>query len=100
MIRVYHNDMFLAYILNPSLKKNTVHLVAEVDTDDLDEAFRLTNNITHLWVINKGVRAVESVQHRSTSVGDLLEWNDKIYVVESFGFRELTSEEVSEIKKG
>ena len=100
MIKVYHNDMFLAYILNPSLKKNTVHLVAEVDTDDLDEAFRLTNNITHLWVINKGVKAVEGVQHRSTSVGDLLEWNGKSYVVESVGFRELTSEELNEIKKG
>ena len=100
MIKVYHNDMFLAYILNPSLKKNTVHLVAEVDTDDLDEAFRLTNNIMHLWVINNGVKAVEGVQHRSTSVGDLLEWNDKSYVVESVGFRELTSKEINEIKKG
>ena len=100
MIKVYHNDMFLAYILNPSLKKNNLHLVAEVDTNDLDEAYRLTNNITNSWIINKGVKAVEGVQHRSTSVGDLLECNGKSYVVESVGFRELTPEELNEIKKG
>lgn len=64
-------------------------LVAEVDTDKLDQAFYLTNSIDDYWGLNEGV-AEFNTNHRSTSVGDIMERDGKWYVVAPFGFNELT----------
>lgn len=58
--------------------------VAVVDTDDLDEAYRLTNHIDKLWWENEGVVALR--ESRSTSIGDVLDLNGKFYVVDRCGF--------------
>lgn len=58
--------------------------VAVVDTDDLDEAYRLTNHIDKLWWHNEKVVALR--ESRSTSIGDVLDVNGKYYVVDRCGF--------------
>lgn len=45
-------------------------LVAEVDADDVDEAFRLTNHIDQPWYENEGVKTIK--KSRSTSMGDVI----------------------------
>ena len=103
MIRVHHNSNFLKYLLDSfsiptdyrRLGHTTLTYVASVDTDDLDEAYRLTNHIETRWTKNPGVHTgiPETDAVRSTSVGDVLDTGSKKYVVESEGFREMTLEE-------
>lgn len=64
------------------------NLVAEVNTDDLADAFYLTNSIDDYWGNNPGVEEFNS-KHRSTSVGDIMERDGKWYVVAPIGFTEL-----------
>lgn len=60
-------------------------LVAEVDTDEKERAYMLTNHIDTEWWNNDGVNKVE--ESRSTSVGDLLEdENGQLWLVASIGF--------------
>lgn len=63
-------------------------LVAEVETDDLDKAFELTNHISRDWRTNASLRAMPAAR-RSTSVGDLLEKDGRKYLVAMFGFKEI-----------
>lgn len=60
--------------------------VAEVDTDDLEEAFALTNHKEKSWTKNPQVQA-EPGSHRSTSVGDVLELRSDRFRIEPFGFK-------------
>ena len=46
--------------------------VAEVDTTDLDEVFRLTNNLDSPWILNKEVMWHTEQPFRSTSIGDVV----------------------------
>jgi hypothetical protein len=52
-------------------KQNNYDHVADVSTDDLDEAFRLTNHIEGEWQKNAGVRSNIRCARRSTSEGDV-----------------------------
>lgn len=71
--------------------------MASVETDDMDEAFRLTNHIDSDWMENKRVKAfvVKAFvkQARSTSVGDVfMVWKgDKgkpqSFIVAPIGFK-------------
>jgi hypothetical protein len=61
-------------------------LVAKVDTHDLDEAFGLTQHIEDEWWKNKKVELVK--KSRSTSVGDVLKQEGRLYTVEFLGFSE------------
>lgn len=56
----------------------------QVDTDDLEEAFELTN----LWNSENRVTRIGDVQS-STSVGDIFGKDGRYYMVDSFGFQEL-----------
>jgi hypothetical protein len=101
MLYVYHNAHFLDYhFKNSSLKNALVSLVAVVDAADLEEAYRLTNNIDTPWHDNPGVKVMDKEATRSTSVGDLIvegpagDLSCRHHVVESCGFRELEREEV------
>lgn len=97
MIKVFHNAKFMDYYLNKDALKNTsTVLAATVKTNDLEEAFRLTNHINNDWQENEGVTS-SGLSRRSTSVGDILVEDSKYHVVESCGFRELSAEEVSSI---
>lgn len=53
--------------------------VYEVDTDDLEEAFKSTN----LWEDNKVTRLVNG---SSSSVGDIFVKDGDCYIVDNFGF--------------
>ena len=46
-------------------------LVALVEGEDIEMAFRLTNHIDHSWTENEGV-AAKVARPRSTSVGDVI----------------------------
>ena len=59
--------------------------VYEVETDDLEKAFELTN----LWENGHLVRALPSTRGHSSSVGDIFGHNGRYYMVDSFGFEEL-----------
>jgi hypothetical protein len=63
-------------------------LVAIVDTDDLNKAYELTNHIDSDWYYNKGVTGIRRT--RSTSVGDMMILDNKIYIVERMGFKEIS----------
>lgn len=56
----------------------------QVDTDDLEKAFELTN----LWNEPDRITRVGSAQS-SASVGDIFRKDDRFYMVEIFGFSSL-----------
>jgi len=87
MVIVYHNPDFLDYLI----KTDTLRLlkkVAEVDTEDLNTAYYLTNNIDDNWTQNPSLK-VKGDSYRSTSVGDVLFKDGKYYTVEVLGFKEI-----------
>jgi hypothetical protein len=63
--------------------------VADVDTDDINNVFELTNHITHNWKENEEVTAHLDLV-RSTSVGDIvIDPEGKKYICVDFGWDEL-----------
>ena len=93
MIKVYHNQSSNRHLeVKPDVLrqnfKDAVH-VANVDTNDLEKAFELTNHIDGPWPSNPGVEVL--TEHvRSTSVGDFMVLNDHTYAVDAFGFIKLS----------
>jgi len=57
--------------------------VAKVNTNDLEEAFELTN----LW--DDMSKVEQFTRMSSTSVGDIFGLNEHYYMVDTFGFKEL-----------
>ena len=90
MIRVFHNPRTDFFRVNPSdvFTITPDELVAIVDTDDLDEAYRLTNHIDKPWYENTEVQTIR--KSRSTSVGDFMELNGAWYAVAPMGFDKVT----------
>jgi len=92
MIKVYH-------VKNPTffprpLALDEVVLVAEVKSDDLEDAYRLTNNIDSAWKRGIDVTYLGPPDGcRSTSMGDILEHDGKFFVVDTFGFKPFTFNE-------
>jgi hypothetical protein len=68
------------------------HLVAVVDSDDLEDGFRYTNHIEADWSKYPAdiVTALPG-EHRSTSVGDVFTRDGATYVVAGCGFSLLTA---------
>jgi len=106
MIVVYHSqnfrdcvDFMLSVMLSIKqdqqarvarlLAENAYKRVAALQVDDLEEAFVLTNTITRPWYNNPDITLYNGRQHRSTSVGDLMLHNNKVFLVDNFGFTEL-----------
>ena len=92
MIEVYHNKNFINHSwlekVTDEVRKDFQEastFVAMVDTDDLEVAYELTNNINASWTTNDKV-ATHLTRCRSTSVGDFMKHNDDVYVVAAFGF--------------
>ena len=65
--------------------------VALVDTDSLDAAFDLTNHLDESWTTNKGVSPLLT-KVRSTSVGDVMVQDGRMFVVSMMGFTEIPAE--------
>lgn len=71
--------MFGASKFTPDMLQHFTE-VARVDTNDLEEAFELTN----LWEDTSKVQ--KFTQMSSTSVGDIFLKGDSFYMVDNFGF--------------
>ena len=63
--------------------------VAQVNTDDLEEAYKLTNNIDKPWIENKEVFPCFLKPQRSTSMGDVLQIGHEYFAVATFGFTKI-----------
>ena len=61
-------------------------LVAVVECESLGEVFEKTNHIDHPWHENEGVTCVK--RSRSTSVGDVVEFDGKRYLCAACGWDE------------
>ncbi len=67
--------------------KQGMDKVAEVDTDSLDKAYELTNNINDSWAKNSGVTVFGGKKgYRSTDVGDVMFDGAHAWVVAGCGF--------------
>ena len=72
--------------------------VADVATDDLEVAFRLTNNIDTSWSLEPDRRVILAGPvrnfkgHRSSSMGDVFVQGGKAKYVAMFGFEDLDNE--------
>jgi hypothetical protein len=82
-IEAWRMMMFGARKWNPEYAEH-YSPVYEIDTDDLNTAFEVTN----LWNNGHLVRALDT-PGRSTSVGDIFVRNGFAYIVDNFGFAEL-----------
>ena len=70
---------------------NAYSHVASVNTDDMDQAYMLTNHIHENWCAEledslTGGFVKGDGKHRSTSVGDIFVCKDGIYLVDRIGF--------------
>ena len=83
MIKVYHKNR-----MNNDKTLDGTTLVAEVDTTDLEYAFKLTNHLDKAWWENDGVRLIGE-ETRSSSMGDILVIGDAHYIVTMFGFNKI-----------
>jgi len=70
------------------IKKEDLELIAEIDTDDLEQGFALSQNVTDSWVLDSRVKAFKN-EARSTFVGDVLEKDNTFYLVDYLGFTEV-----------
>lgn len=82
MVEIYHNPDFLSYYFDKNpIDINKCELMALLETDCLDEAWRMTQNIDSDW------RPYDPC--RSSSVGDVFVKDGVKYVVESCGFSQI-----------
>jgi hypothetical protein len=119
MIRVYHRtwtaeDEFTVLVHGAAVLNNPQELVAEVLTDDLEEAYRMTQNIEGSWSkprlmfdeydrlsenpdfhpevwVKAPLHVVDGREYglRSTMMGDIMEKDGVKYQVDFFGFKQV-----------
>jgi hypothetical protein len=70
--KIYHVKQ-PTFFPDNSLKLEDFDLVAEIDTNDVDKAYALSQNINDLWTTHEGVTPLKGLKLRSTSVGDIIE---------------------------
>jgi len=82
IFKVYHSKINCGYVNVPNKRMENYELVAEVIVSkreivntNLEIVFALTNHIDFDWWENEGVKLVGAKNKRSTSVGDLIEYN-------------------------
>lgn len=63
--------------------------VAEVQTDDRDQAYMLTNHVDHPWYANPGVASWGAPKLRSTSMGDVLVQDGQAWICVEIGWQAL-----------
>ena len=89
---VYHrNDLGLCLLLgdqSASVLPSSFHQVAEVEAENLEEVFSLTNTREEQWWEHPHVTPVRpDTRYRSTSVGDVVVQGEQVWIVEGMGFR-------------
>lgn len=88
MIKVFHETEPKFGMGSSAWPDGFTH-VADVDTDDLEVAYGLTNHVVGAWTANKEVTP-HGTKFRSTSVGDRMQTEDgKLWQVDDFGFSEV-----------
>lgn len=91
MITIYQTNKLDSYYFSDedhSIFPNDFSKVADIDTDDLDEAYSLSQNVTASWACNNEVKS-DLKQCRSTSMGDILEKAGEYFIVDMFGFKKI-----------
>lgn len=90
MIQVFHNPHFHSDGFSGSLTSwnDCVH-VADVITDDLREAYSLTQNDYAAIHLKELVALIRPERIRSTSAGDVLIQDGQKFFIEAFGFRKI-----------
>ena len=88
MIRVFHKIDSDYWTPSKEFVAKEFRAVAEVETDDLDKAFNLTNTIEVGWWENAGVKALVD-RTRSTSIGDVMERDGEFFTVDRIGFKKI-----------
>jgi hypothetical protein len=88
---VYHAyDLFAAsqhVATHKPLDREQYHPVAQVEAESLDEVFQLTNRVEQPWWYDRAVTPVPgAVPARSTSVGDVVVLDRKVWIVDHCGF--------------
>lgn len=77
---LYKNELF-SHIATLELEEDNIGKI-------LNLSYQLTNHIDDDWTKNKEVIQLNTKQARSSSVGDIFEYNDKYYIVNNIGFIE------------
>jgi hypothetical protein len=101
MVRVYHSNKSdftsALFALHPTIcprvkivdwwKSDRYNLVAQVKTNNLEEAYILTQSIEEpWWMVNlQKVQKKVSTPTRSTSVGDMMVMDGSVYLIKSVG---------------
>jgi hypothetical protein len=68
--------------------------VAEVDTDDMEQAFAMTQHVERSWAARDGIKLLVPARTvRSTSMGDVLVKDGRPYYVRPIGFEPITTED-------
>ena len=99
MIKIYHKIKPTFIDEDKTGFPNGYEAVAVVNVNDLDEVYKLTQNLDNVWIENNAVFAnlnASTLQEsngkkafRSSSVGDVFELNSKFYVICMEGFEEI-----------
>ena len=92
MILVFHNPKtnFFSAVAEQVEELKANDLVAEVNTNDLETAYMLTNHIDEDWYTHPDVKCIR--QSRSTSVGDFMVKDGRWWVVDGIGFKRVYSD--------
>lgn len=85
-IKAYLDKTFPSDFTNDNLKY--FKIVAEVDSNDLEEIFNLMN----MW--DDPTKVVKLGECYSLSVGDIVEINNKYYLCDTCGWKELENVEI------
>ena len=74
-----------------NVKSNQYEKVAVVEADSLDDVYDMTQNISHSWTKNKGVKIPLKEICRSTSIGDIIRNlnENQSYIVKMVGFKKI-----------
>jgi hypothetical protein len=86
MIIITMKNAKIYHVTDPefvSLARQPRELVATIEASDLEDAYVKTQNLKEYW--NKENPC------RSTSIGDVIEIDDKYYMVKSIGFEDITN---------
>ena len=81
--------------IRKAYKNKGYDFVALIDTNDLDEAYKLSNNITSTWAKGEKVNTLSNEAEerggaRSSMVGDIFgDEDDNYYVVSPYGFTKI-----------
>ena len=79
----------------PTIRFDELSLIAKlhlknIEEDEiLDAAYSLTQTKEKDWYKNPEVELIVTGKQRSTSVGDVFEYNDKFWMISPFGFTEI-----------